>query len=119
MPERRDPKIFAPELDLFVDSDGDEVRDSMDACPNSDLSSFVVINSCDSGVSNEVVIAGCSILDGINACPTESQGKLSSCVSHLTNSLKDAGIITGKEKGRIQKCARLPKGEKPKKNKKK
>jgi hypothetical protein len=38
----------------------------------------------------------------------------SSCVSHLTNSLKFSGLITGKEKGRIQKCAKLPKEDKPK-----
>ncbi|MCZ6579596.1 MAG: hypothetical protein O6927_09690 [Gammaproteobacteria bacterium] len=81
----------------------------LEDCPNSDLSSTVVINSCDSGVPNQVVVAGCSIMDGINACPMDFQGELSSCVSHLTNNLKFAGLITGKQKGHIQKCAKLPK----------
>jgi hypothetical protein len=106
------------------DSDNDGICGDIDNCPDSDLSSTVVIYSCDSGVPNQIVVAGCSIMDGIKACPTESQGQLSSCVSRLTNSLKFAGLITGKEKGRIQKCAKLPKGDKtkgdkPKKKKKK
>ncbi len=115
-----DPVLIGLDLegDDDIDSDGDGVVDSMDICPDSDLSATVAINSCDSGVANQHVVAGCSIMDGINACPTDSQGELSSCVSHLTNSLKQAGFITGKQKGKIQKCAKLPKADKPQKNKK-
>ena len=34
-----------------------------------------------------------------------THGNFVSCVSHLTNDLKKAGIISGKEKGAIQRCA--------------
>jgi predicted extracellular nuclease len=68
-----DPVLIG--LELNIDSDGDGVSDSMDACSSSDLTPTVVIN-CDSGVPNQIVVAGCSIMDGINACPTDSQVQL-------------------------------------------
>ena len=35
----------------------------------------------------------------------DNHGEFVSSVSHLTNSLKKNGIISGNEKGKIQKCA--------------
>ncbi len=110
--------------DSFNDTDGDGIANAMDlACPASDLAPTVVIAHCDSGVLNSVTVNGCSIMDTINTCPTGTQGELSRCVSHATNKLKKSGLISGKEKGQIQKCAKLPKedkskADKPKKNKK-
>ena len=112
-----DPVLIGLELSGDSDSDGDGVLDDMDACPDSDLSPTVVINSCDSGVPNQTVMAGCSIMDGINACSLDSQGKLFRCVSRLTKNLKFTGVITGKQKSRIKKCAKVQKGRKWKKGK--
>lgn len=90
------------------DGDGDGVADTNDlVCPNSDLTPTVVIYGCDSGVLNPVYINGCTIMDEINTCTTGTRGELSSCVSHVTNNLKKSGLISGKQKGSIQKCAKL------------
>jgi hypothetical protein len=43
------------------------------------------------------LIAGCSI-------GAKNHGKFVSCVSHLTNDWKAAGLISGDEKGAIQRC---------------
>jgi len=36
---------------------------------------------------------------------SENHGQFVTCVSHLTNSWKNDGFISGKEKGAIQSCA--------------
>jgi hypothetical protein len=50
---------------------------------------------------------GCTISDLISKCAddADNHGEFVSAVSHTTNSLKKEGIISGKEKGRIQKGA--------------
>jgi hypothetical protein len=90
-----------------TDQDGDGVPDDGDECPNSDLSPTVVIDTCDSGVPNTVFLSGCTISDLIAKCAegASKHGQFVSCVSHLTNDLKKAGIITGQQKGAIQSCA--------------
>ncbi len=90
-----------------TDDDGDGVDDTSDSCPISDTSASVVIDGCDSGVSNTVQSNGCTVLDDISACAANASnhGKFVSCVSKLTNSLKKAGLITGQQKGAIQSCA--------------
>jgi hypothetical protein len=94
-----------PEVPL--DQDGDGILDSEDDCPNSDLSATVVIAGCDSGVPNTVLPSGCTIADLIAACAegARTHGQFVRCVSHVTNDLKNAGTITGQQKGAIQRCA--------------
>ncbi len=89
------------------DDDGDGVPNDVDECPNSDLSATVVIDSCDSGVSNTLFPSGCTISDLIAECAegSSNHGQFVSCVSHVTKHLKEAGIITGQQKGAIQSCA--------------
>lgn len=89
------------------DADGDGVTDDEDECPDSDLSEIVVIDGCDSGVENILVENGCSISDLIDPCAdgAENHGEFVSCVSGVTNGLKASGYISGKEKGKIQRCA--------------
>jgi len=89
-----------------IDSDGDGIQNDQDNCPDSDLSETVVIDGCDSGVSNAVLSNGCTISDEIVKCGADSRnhGQYVSCVSHLTNDLKHDGILTGREKGAIQSC---------------
>lgn len=90
-----------------VDSDGDGVPDADDACPDSDLSATVVIDGCNSGVTNTLSPSGCTIADLIAACAegASDHSQFVSCVGNLTNDLKRASAITGKQKGAIQHCA--------------
>lgn len=100
------------------DQDRDGVFDDQDICPVSDLSSTVLIGGQDSGVANTVLSTGCSITDLIAQCGNNSgkHGKFVSCVSHVTNDLKKKGIISGKEKGAIQKAAAETNNHNPKKH---
>ncbi len=70
-------------------------------------SDTVVIDGCDSGVTNYLLDNGFTITDLILQCAAEADnhGDFVSCVAHLTNDLKKAGVITGQEKGAIQSCA--------------
>ncbi|MBI3247763.1 MAG: hypothetical protein HYZ50_14765 [Deltaproteobacteria bacterium] len=89
------------------DLDGDGIPNDEDHCPNSDLSPTVVIDGCDSGVENDLLGNGCTIADQVHECAVNvgNHGRFVSCVAHLTNGLKKAGVITGQEKGAIQSCA--------------
>jgi hypothetical protein len=91
-----------------VDTDSDGIPDDDDQCPTSDLSSSVIINGVDTGIQNTVSPAGCTfadlVVEMIETCLAEAKnhGKFVRCVSHETNILKRAKIITGKQKGKIQ-----------------
>lgn len=89
------------------DADGDGVPDGMDDCSDSDLSHTVVIDGCDTGVANELFDDGCTMADRIAECAegVTTHGEFVSCVAQLTNDWKQDGLISGREKGRIQKCA--------------
>ncbi len=91
----------------FYDSDQDGVPDAEDSCPESNLEDTVIIDDCDTGVTNEIVAEGCTMSDLIAQCAegAKNHGKFVSCVAHLTNDWMKAGLISGKEKGKIQKCA--------------
>ena len=91
----------------FVDTDGDGIEDDLDACPNSDLSPTIVIDGCDSGVDNTLGADGCTLSDLIGECAVgvNNHGQFVRCVSHLTNDLKKAGLISGSDKGAIMSCA--------------
>lgn len=88
------------------DADGDGCPDDMDPHPNSNVDPTVVIDGCDSGVDN--VFIGCSTMNDLIADCAAAAGNhddFVSCVAHLTNDWNAAGLITGKEKGAIQRCA--------------
>ena len=92
---------------LQEDTDTDGLGDACDQCPNSDLGATVVIDSCDSGVTNTLFPSGCSLADRLADCAAgvKNHGKYVSCVARLTNTLKREGLITGRQKGKIQSCA--------------
>jgi hypothetical protein len=92
---------------VLVDSDGDGIPDDEDACVNSDLSSTVVVQDCDSGVDNTLFDDGCTIADLVMPCAEDptNHGAFGSCVGDVINDLKKAGAIAGSEKGQIQRCA--------------
>lgn len=89
------------------DTDKDGVGDVCDRCPDSLFDKTIIIGSCDSAVMNRLVKDGCTMSDLIANCAfgAKKHGKFVSCVSHLTNEWKNAGLISGAEKGAIQRCA--------------
>jgi hypothetical protein len=99
------PAVWNPDQ---ADADSDGLGDACDNCPNSDLSATIVIDGCDSGVDNQMLgDSGCTMADRIAECAAgaTSHGQFVSCVAQLTNEWKREGLITGQEKGRIQRCA--------------
>ncbi len=66
----------------------------------------VVIDGCDTGVADQL-LDGTTISENIAECAVNARnhGEFVSCVAHLTNKLVRDGYITGKEKGKIQRCA--------------
>lgn len=99
--------VRAGQCGSFGDSDGDEICNDEDSCPYSNLEATIIIDGCDSKVENHLFGDGCTMRDLIGDCENNpaSHGKCVSCVSHLTNAWKKAGLITGKQKGAIQSCA--------------
>jgi hypothetical protein len=69
--------------------------------------STVVIDGCDSGVDDTQFSDGSTIADGIAACAAgaANHGAFVSCVAHLTDALKKAGVISGAQQGAITTCA--------------
>ena len=67
----------------------------------------VVIDCCDTGVTDQVLDDGNTVSEKIAECAAgaHNHGQFTSCVANLTNDLKRAGIITGQEKGAIESCA--------------
>jgi hypothetical protein len=67
----------------------------------------VLIDGCDSGVSNTVLPGGLTISDLVADCAEEAtnHGQFVSCIAHVTNDLKKNGIITSQEKNALQGCA--------------
>lgn len=89
------------------DDDGDGVDDVDDVCEASDTSEIVIIDGCDSGVSNAVNSEGCTILDLVGICAENAgnHGKFVSCVGKEANQFKKDGLISGRDKGQITSCA--------------
>jgi len=67
----------------------------------------IVIDGCDTGVADQELESGGTISGNIAECAVNARnhGEFVSCVAHLTNKLVRDGYITGKEKGKIQRCA--------------
>ena len=99
--------FFGPNFKFAVDSDGDGIADDDDECPDSDLNATVVIDGCDSKVTNTLFAGGCTISDLVAACAegASRHGQFVSCVARMAGDLKSAGIITGQQRGAIQACA--------------
>lgn len=89
------------------DDDNDGVADEVDNHPCSNDDATVIIDDCDSGVANQQLANGSNMNDLIGDCASEAtnHGEFVSCVAELTNQWKADGLISGREKGAIQRCA--------------
>jgi len=78
-----------------------------DACPDSDTSPTVVIDGCDSGVDNYPLGDGCTVSDRIGDCAEAAvnHGEFVRCVNDIGDDLVDAGLVSGRDRGAIQRCA--------------
>ncbi len=89
------------------DADGDGCPDSTDPHPNSMLDPNIVIDGCDSGVTNSFVNECSTMLDFIfeEGSSTTNKGVFLKAVKNLTKDWVKAGLITNQEKGQIIFCA--------------
>jgi hypothetical protein len=95
------------DIGWFADGDVDGIEDSADQCQSSDLRPTVFIGGSDSGVSNVLFTTGCTIADliGISAAGARNHGDFVSDVAHLSNALRDYGIISAQDKASLQRTA--------------
>jgi hypothetical protein len=95
------------DLGWFPDKDLDGLADGLDQCQTSDLRPTIFIDGVNTDVANVMFTTGCTITDLINieAAGATNHGDFVSGVTHLTDGLKDAGIITNKDKGVLQSTA--------------
>lgn len=105
--ENYDSFVEACAVEGYLDSDCDGVIDDLDLFPYSDLSDTVIIDGWDTGVANLIFGDGSTLSDHISSCGTDvvNHGQFVSCVSHVTNGIKREGIISGRDKGAIQRAA--------------
>jgi virginiamycin B lyase len=71
------------------------------------VTTTVMIGDCDTGVPNSPLPDGGTIESRIVACAAgaDKHGGFARCVAHLTNTLKEAGLITAQQKKAIRSCA--------------
>jgi hypothetical protein len=95
------------DIGWFADADVDGLADNLDQCPASDRRPTVIIDGDNTAVANVMFTSGCTIADLVlaEAAGARNHGGFVSGVAHLLNALRDAGIITGAEKGRMQSTA--------------
>lgn len=88
------------------DDDNDGVLDTDDPFPMSISDPTVIIDDCDSGVTN-LNIEGASFSDLIGQCgaTTNNHGHFVSCLTHLATDWLQAGLITGEELARLVDAA--------------
>ena len=95
------------DLGWFADADLDGKANELDCDATSDMSATVVIDGENTGVPNVMFTSGCTISDLIQRIGADAanHGGFASGVAHLGNALRDAGIITGDQKDRLQSAA--------------
>jgi PA domain-containing protein len=95
------------DIGWFPDKDLDGVADGADCEAQSNFSPTIIIGGEDTGVANMLFSNGCTTSDLIAhiAADAKNHGQFVSGVSHLTNDLKDEGLISGADKGAIQSAA--------------
>ncbi len=92
--------------DVCEDADGDGIIDGQDACGQSQLTDTIIVDWCDTGVTNHLFDDGCTMADLVAECQLDARnhGGVVSCVSARARQWRDAGLINGEEVGRIVSC---------------
>jgi hypothetical protein len=95
------------DIGWFPDADLDGVADSADCRVHSDFRPTIIIGDENTGVPNVLFGNGCTTSDLIANLQdnAKNHGQFVSGVAHLTNELKDEGLVTGAQKGAIQSAA--------------
>jgi hypothetical protein len=75
-----------------------------DECPDSDFSSLVAVEDCETGVANQVLDSGCTIVDLLSVCSEGSSRIDPFCVNETTNRLVRDGVLDQGDKSAIQRC---------------
>lgn len=93
--------------ELHPDADGDGIPDYLDHCPASDLRATVWIGAFNTSVPNSLFNDGCTIADLIaeQAARSANHGQFVSAVAKLTNDLVRQGVLSGTQKGILQRSA--------------
>ncbi len=92
----------------FPDADSDSVPNDEDCNPNSDLSPTIIIGSINTGVPNTLFANGCTMADLLAQLAAEhagDHGAFMEAVAALTNQWVADGLISGRQKGKIQNAA--------------
>lgn len=90
------------------DNDGDGIPNSSDPCPDSDMSEYLNLAGCDVGIINVLDDSGCTLADRFAECGEltfKNHGEWVVCIERIAKQLMKEGLISGKEKGMIVKCA--------------
>ena len=93
---------------LPLDTDGDGVDDVDDAFPRSDLSPTVLVGGFDTGVPNQLLDDGSTFNDLLAAAAArawDNRGQYVGYITSLANDWKKAGLISGRDHGRIVSAA--------------
>ncbi len=93
------------DIGWFSDQDG--VADGVDHCIASDLRPTVVIQGCDTGVTNALQPDGCTVSDVVSQCAVDAKnhGDYVSCVAQASDALRRLGFVNSTDHGKIQSCA--------------
>jgi hypothetical protein len=91
----------------FADADLDGVADDVDCSVHSNFAPTIVIDGENTGVANILFSNGCTTADLIAQIlgSASNHGEFVSGVSHLTNDLRDAGVLSNSDKSTIQTAA--------------
>lgn len=102
-----DEDAFPNDPSEWSDSDGDGVGDNADPFDDSDMRPTVVVGTCDTGVANQPLGDGSWFNDLIGAAKDSARnhGQFVSAVAALATEWRNAGLITGRERGAIVSCA--------------
>lgn len=91
----------------FPDADADGVVDDEDCDSTSDLRATVFVGTANTGVPNTFFSNGCTMADLVVQAQQGGggHGAFVSAVAHLTNGWVNGALISGRQKGAIQKAA--------------
>lgn len=98
---------YGPGQYLYVGDPLLVFADDGDQCGESDQGTTIVIDGCDTGVTNQVLADGSTMAGLICLCAADADnhGGFVSCVAHLTTDWSEAGLISSNERRKIRNCA--------------